>query len=212
MTASPQSFSINAGGAVTGHYNGEHGNGHGFVRRANGTLISFDPPGSFDTSPNSINAKGTITGTYSDGHGAHGFLRRPGGEIVSFDVSGSLATGAVSINDTGAITGAYMIANGRAFGSVRDPHGKFTSFDPSPNTFPTSINNEGAITGFYLDINSNFSHFFLRSPEGTITSFVPPFCQTFASGSGPLSINDEGVISGNCSLANGSNVGWVRFP
>src|SRR5215467_1924109 len=35
------------------------------------------------------------------------------------------------------------IANGRTFGFVRDPDGKFTSFDPGANTFPHSINNKG---------------------------------------------------------------------
>jgi hypothetical protein len=69
--------------------------------------------------------------------------------IVSFDFPESTATAPASINDLGAITGQYFAANGREFGFVRDPHGKFASFDPGFNTSPTSINSEGAITGFF---------------------------------------------------------------
>ena len=38
---------------------------------------------------------------------------------------------------------------------------------------------------------------FVRSPDGTITSFVPPFCNSTSTE--PASINDEGVITGTCA-------------
>jgi len=136
-------------------------------------------------------------------------VRRPGGEIVSFDVPGGLGTSPSSINDVGAITGSYT-ANGRFFGFVRDPHGKFTSFDPAPFTVPTSINNEGAITGyvFAVSIHPEFRRGFVRSPEGTITLF-DAFC---GIGTSPTSINDEGVIIGGCVVVGLNAASWVRFP
>jgi hypothetical protein len=124
-------------------------------------------------------------------------VRRPGGTFVSFDPPDSTLTAPTSINDVGAITGLYIVANGRAFGFVRDPQGKFTSLDPGFNTQPASISNEGAITGFYYDIDRTNFHGFVRSPDGTITSFVPPFCNSTSTE--PASINDEGVITGTCA-------------
>ena len=199
--------SINAHGAVTGSYNF---GGHGFVRRADRTLISFDPPGSVNTQPVSINAKGAITGTYQETNlRVHGFVRRPGGEIVSFDPPESTGTIVLGINNAGAITGHYTAASGRTFGFVRDPEGKFTSFDPFLDTLPTTnINNEGAIAGTKTVLSG-----FVRSPNGTITLFTPPFCQGLPFQ--PTSINDEGVITGSCTAATPPfphTVGWVRYP
>jgi hypothetical protein len=117
------------------------------------------------------------------------------------------------INNAGAITGVYTVANGRQFGFVRDPQGKFTSFDPDTFTFASSINNEGAITGTYAKVNLVNSHGFVRSPEGTITSFDPPFCLA-GSNTIPRSINDKGVTTGDCTGATPlfPLVGWVRIP
>jgi hypothetical protein len=70
--------SINAAGAITGHYFNASGSFHGFLRNLNGTFETFDVPGSSDTAPSSINASGVVTGSYigADG-GIHGFLRTP---------------------------------------------------------------------------------------------------------------------------------------
>jgi len=38
-------------------------------------FTTFDPPGSIETIPNSINPSGAITGYYFDGNIFHGFLR-----------------------------------------------------------------------------------------------------------------------------------------
>jgi hypothetical protein len=50
-----------------------------------GTITKFDAPGAakrfagYGTTPQSINARGEITGWYSDARGVyHGFLRTPG--------------------------------------------------------------------------------------------------------------------------------------
>jgi hypothetical protein len=95
---------------------------------------------------------------------------------------------------------------------VRSPEGTFVLFGVPSS--PTSINNEGAITGRYYAQNG-IPFGFVRSPDGTITSFVPPFCNV-PNGVGPIptSINDEGVVTGKCALPFPSDllVGWVRFP
>ena len=94
-------------------------------------------------------------------------------------------------------------AGGVEASAVPRPQGKFISFDPGFSTQPTSINDEGAITG---------SPGFVRSPDGTITLFDPPFCIGAVSIT-PPSINDEGVITGTCDLGfPGPTGGWLRFP
>jgi hypothetical protein len=60
---------------------------HGFVRHANGELISFGPPGSVDTHPVSINSTSAITVYYHESNNVvHSFVRQAGGTIASFDV------------------------------------------------------------------------------------------------------------------------------
>jgi hypothetical protein len=65
------------------------------------TITTFDPPGSVQTTPMSINAGGAITGSYSDGNTTHGFLRMPDGTITSFDGPGATGTLPASINAPG---------------------------------------------------------------------------------------------------------------
>jgi hypothetical protein len=73
--------SINPAGAITGSYRDASFVNHGFLRAADGSFTSFDPPGSILTQPNSINQAGAITGTYfTPGNPfaqQHGFLRTP---------------------------------------------------------------------------------------------------------------------------------------
>ena len=64
--------------------------------------------------------------------------------------------------------------------------------------------------GSYFDINFN-SHGFVRSPDGTITTFGPPFCTGVGAG-GPTSINDEGVITGYCiSVSSGVSLSNIYY-
>ena len=59
--------STNAGGVL-----------HGFVRAKDGTITTFDAPGSTGTFELAINPGGVITGAFSDASGAtHGFVRIP---------------------------------------------------------------------------------------------------------------------------------------
>jgi hypothetical protein len=69
---------VNAPGAITGYYVDANYFGHGFVRASDGTITTFDPPGSVDTEPIGINPAGAISGFYLDASAVfHGFLRSP---------------------------------------------------------------------------------------------------------------------------------------
>src|SRR5580692_1367313 len=82
----------------------------GMVHNANAqeaTYKIFNFPGSTNTQPKSINAKGAITGAYSDAQFvSHGFLRAPDGSFTTLDPPGSKVdpggpgTGASAISDT----------------------------------------------------------------------------------------------------------------
>jgi probable HAF family extracellular repeat protein len=56
----------------------------GFVRASDGTITSFDPTGSYSTTPAAMNDKGTIVGYYYDANSeTHGFVRTSDGTITS---------------------------------------------------------------------------------------------------------------------------------
>jgi predicted membrane protein len=151
--------------------------------------ITFQVPGSTGTAPASINNFSTVAGNYADTNRvSHGFIRDVFGKITVFDPAGSTGTSVSGINDEGTITGSYTDANSVTHGFVRHPRGKITSFDVpgSTSTGAASINAFGQIAGVYFDANGSQS--FIRSREGTITTFGP---QTHA-----VAINLFGAITG----------------
>jgi hypothetical protein len=122
----------------------------------------------------------------------------------------------VLINNFGAITGYYLDANNVFHGFVRSPEGKFTTFD-SPDadttpgdgngTLPNAINDAGAVTGAYYDVYS-VGHGFLRSPEGSFTTFDPPG-SLFTN---PIALNVEGAVVGYYVDQNGVVGAFLRHP
>jgi hypothetical protein len=111
------------------------------------TFSTFDPPGSVNTYPASINPAGVITGYYYDADLVpHGFLRSHDGTITTFDVPGGIFTVPTSINPAGEIMGHYFAATGGLHGFLRVRDGTFTTFDPAGggDTVPASINPAGA--------------------------------------------------------------------
>jgi hypothetical protein len=171
--------SINDAGAIVGHYIDANAFYHGFVRSPGGEFITLDAPGGgtsvgfrFGTFPNSINIpstininnRGTITGNYVDSNNvSHGFLRSPGGEFSTFDAPGASSVAAFgygtfpkSINGAAAITGHYTDVHNVISGFVRNPSGRFTTFnapgassvaDFGYGTVPKSINAGGGYHG-----------------------------------------------------------------
>jgi hypothetical protein len=210
--------SINEQGAIAGYYMTGDLIRRGFVRAVEGTITSFDVPGSFvnETVALSINAAGSITGYYiglpfifPTGFTNHGYVRDPFGNFTTFDAPGSISTTPQSINTRGFIAGFYAESNLLSHGFVREPSGHIISFDPpgSISTKPVSINFDGAIAGFYNEANLVI-HGFVRKPDGEIISFDPPG----STGTIVASINYPGAITGYYTVANGRAFGFVRHP
>jgi hypothetical protein len=215
---------INPAGMITGRYFDANLVGHGFLRARDGTITTFDPPGSTGTTVGGdsepfagppINPAGVITGDYFDASGVdHGFLRARDGTITTFDAPGAVnGTSFVScITPAGAVAGISFDANFVGHGFLRAPDGTFTSFDPPGSappfgTNPIGINPAGAITGWYSDMSVVF-HGFLQAPDGTITNVDPPgSAATFTS-----VINPKGVITGSYFDASGATHGFLRIP
>jgi hypothetical protein len=166
---------INLWGTIAGSYVDANSVGHGYLRKLNGSITSFDVPGSVHgTGVGAINDVGEVTGTYRDADFlSHGFLRRADGAITTFDVPGSLGLGVREINDAGVIAGNYFDENFIPHSFLRARDGTITTFDvPGAvnGTFVDGLNLLGATTGAYE--NEDFvDHGFVRSPNGAITSF-----------------------------------------
>jgi hypothetical protein len=76
FNAEPES--INPAGAITGWYCAQGFHCHGFLRAPDGTITSFDPPGSTLTVATAINPSGVVTGLFNDVNGVqHGFVGTP---------------------------------------------------------------------------------------------------------------------------------------
>lgn len=201
--------SINENGDVTGYFADANNVSHGFLRRKNGAMATFDVPGASTqqgTFPRSINNDGKIAGYYFDLNSVrHGFLRDENGTVSTFDPPGSFGTDVWSINNQGEIVGDYAALVDVSHAFLRHKDGTFTSFDApgagiTPHlpggTIPQSINTNGAIAGYYLDTAAVF-HGFVRHKDGTFTTFDAPGVSTSDQhGTLPHSINAHGEIAG----------------
>lgn len=138
---------INTAGTIAGNYTDASSVVHGFVRAADGTMTSFDGPGSSDTFVTGINAVGAITGYYQSLQGVGGapvfysFVRAADGTLTAFEAPGAgtrprQGTQAMSINATGDVTGNYSGASGTAHGFVRAASGAIVAFDPPGSSQP----------------------------------------------------------------------------
>jgi len=162
---------INDHGEITGFYwnpnwvtNGSV-DAHGFIRDRDGTITIFDPtpyPAAlWFTYPLSINAEGTIVGSYTAAWVGHGFIRDKHGAIAVFDVPGAAASGLCCINDDGLIGGEYRTPNNVWYGFVRDKDGVITTFDVpgAANISPSSMNSDGVMVGIYTDQSGSLHGF-----------------------------------------------------
>jgi hypothetical protein len=154
---------------------------HGFVRRADGDIGTFDAPGAGTgafqgTFAASINAEGEITGYTVDGNNvSHGFLRSRSGAFSLFDVpvastASGEGTAPFSINLGGAVTGEFLDENSAMHGFSRSPRGSIVTFDApgagaaaAQGTRPSTNNSAGEVTGWYVDAD-NVGHGFLAKP------------------------------------------------
>ena len=121
------SLSINNRGDVTGYFlDASQRKQRGFVRDQNGNFTVFDAPNALATTSISINAGGTVLGTFTDASGAqHCFVRDPNGNFSVFDVPNAIITRCNSINDRGAVTGLLWYGDpsrNPSHGFVRSAH------------------------------------------------------------------------------------------
>lgn len=144
--------SIDTAGDIVGTYTDTNGARHSFLLPANGSITTFDPPGT-DNSPCPATGLGAI----------------------------ACGSGAIGINDAGQIVGAYIDLDGVGHGYLRSPNGDFTTFNDSSagtaaltGTGAFSINAAGTIAGTYVDTNSVL-HGFVGTPptEATRTVLTP---------------------------------------
>jgi hypothetical protein len=173
---------INEAGVVTGTSFftnlGIGARGGGFVTTPDGPGTSFRP--GFDlTLPFGINRSGVIAGIWSDPAGTHGFLRAPDGTITSY-------------NYPGDITSYYGTVVHMPF-CCRSASGVYGG-----------INAGGSVAATYYE--SGKAHGFVRTPDGTITTFDLGSGSTYA-----VAINDFGIILGSYVDSSGS-VGYLRVP
>jgi hypothetical protein len=222
---------INIKGAVTGNYALPHKFPVGFLRDPDGTFTEFTAPeprrGTLDgTFPLSINADGMIVGYYVIAVKTptkfilefHGFTRTPDGKLTAYDVPDASSTFLDSINDKGDIAGNYYDSKDTSHGFLLTANGSLSRFDVPgagpghpgnpKGTFVVGMSPSRVITGGYNNSQSRFGHGYLRSRDGTITTFDFPG----AGNAAPVGINANCVIAGSYSDAKGTSHGFLRIP
>ena len=119
--------SINLFGQITGYYRTGDFIYHGFLRKPNGTIVTFDPADSIGTQAMAINDIGQITGNYSTADNSfHGYVRQWNGSITTFDLpdagtSNGAGTFPRDINLFGQVTGYYQDSNMVLHGFIGKP-------------------------------------------------------------------------------------------
>jgi len=229
--------SINEEGTVVGYYYDATGTSHGFLRRHDGTFVTFDVPGAVNgTVPNFISPEGDIIGGSMDANLQwSAFVRRRDGSFSVFNGPGACTSGVAAgcygaggwfIDPYGRAVGVYEDVNLVAHGMIRDRSGAVTAFDvPGAGTgnyqgtgcpgCKMAGNRWGAIAGTIVDANY-VNHGFLRSVDGHNIIFDVPGGGT-AGGEGtgcfsdcPVALNDRAELTGTFVDANYVPHGYVR--
>jgi len=197
ITQGTRPLSINTAGTITGSYTDASNVAHGFLLAApyTGVATTFDVTGAGTgsgqgTKPISINAAGTITGTYTDASNVnHGFQRSKTGVITTFDAPGAGAD--------------VWLASLMPKGLSVEGTGGF------------NISSGGVIAGTYTD-TSNVQHGFVRAATAgnTITTFSIPGAAggTLLGGTGAFGINTAGVVTGAYTDKSTVAHGFVLTP
>lgn len=183
---------------------------HGFLRTADGTITTFDPPGSTQTNVYDMNDSQVIVGSFEDSAGLHGFIRAANGTITVYDApGGGEGTEIFAINDNNAYGGDYYADDGNGYGFIVNAKGKFKSFGVSGQRYAmvTALNSMGVAAG--SSSGDSGLHAFVRARNGTITPFdIPGGNDPFAA-----AINRHGNIAGTSYQygVNNSGEGYLRL-
>ena len=169
----------------------------------------IDVPGATVTGAMGINARGDITGQFTDTNNViHGWLLPKDGSIIVLDHPNSTRNSALAINSEGLVAGNWEDAThqrrgflwkGGRFSDVQFPGSSFTS--------ATSINDRGDVAGQYILAGQN--HGFLLSNGVYSTVDVPGATATSIFG-----LSNDGELCGNYSVGTGPAVvmhGFLLF-
>lgn len=163
--------------------------------------LNFPAPANSLPSPRALNDAGAIVGSYFGGNTSHGFLLYQG-KVASFMFPGSTRTEAWDISRTGIIVGTYNVSGvigTRAFMAKSGVFHQITfpGFSGVTNASAFGVNDKGDVVGHFVTNGTGFG-FLLSNGKVTILSFPGA-----KNGTTPTSINDQGVVVGNFSLAFG---------
>jgi uncharacterized membrane protein len=117
----PAATALNPAGAIVGQYQDPAFTFFAYLRKPDGRFVTISGPGSGQTSANSINAAGYITGSYFLPNEGPGFVLSPDGTFTSFNPPGSIDTYPAAINLWGAIAGTYIDGKYLEHGFIRLP-------------------------------------------------------------------------------------------
>lgn len=210
----------------------------GFVRSPEGKYKTFAFPETVGSlfSLTGLDTQGTIVGTYLippvDRYTVFlPFVRKSDGKLTTIKIPKScveppdcIGNYGLGLNNSGTILGQYEDDNFLNLGFILSANGKFTSFKvPSESiagqnygTNPAShsaINKSGAITGSYSAAADGTSRGFLRAPDGKYTTFSVSGASSGPDyGTFPLSMNDDGAITGYFTEGKDACRGFIRSP
>jgi hypothetical protein len=233
---------INDAGVVTGAYFDASGEGHGFLRNAEGKFTKFDAPdlGGSGTTPIALNLEGAVVGFYMNSKLVfRAFLRSPDGRVTTFagphacalpTSTNCFGNEATNINFFGTIAGNFEdnTMNFVGHSMIRHPDGTIVAFEAPgagtgsfqgtgcPGCF-SGLNQWGVTAATFSDSNSTV-HGYVRSPDGKIVTFDAPGAGTGGfTGTGcfsdcSVSLNDFGWITGTYLDLNYVSHGYLRNP
>jgi hypothetical protein len=213
--------SINDLMVVTGSYTTRWGASRGFVRYADGTIITFTVPGAMATQPVSINHGGDITGSYMvpepPGYTSlfqsvrQGFVRAANGTITTFgNTSNGIGAYGTYVDPLAINLGGEVVGNENdglgATVFTRSASGSVQKFSlgsgVAEQTYAAGINASGAILGSTTSqgAKSQLDQGFLWSGNGPLPSPVSdtatPIIADGSTWTIPLAINAGGMIVG----------------
>jgi hypothetical protein len=206
---------IGNGGDVTGVYGRKNGAGFGFVRKSDGSFLSF---GQADARPVAINASGETAGYRQDAIN-DAFVASADGTVTSFlpPGAGRFGGSATGIDSKGNVAGNFYDANTVAHGFLRSKSGHIVTFDApgagtqvQSGTFVTGLASGGIVAGYVLD-DSNVYHGFLRAKDGTFTTIdVPGAGGDPFEGTHVFCVSANGTVGGNYGDAQKVYHGFLR--
>ena len=193
-----------------------------FLRSTNGEVVNIDPPdccGGGGIHPDSINARGEVTGGYSDNsrNTYRGFLRLSDGSFIAFDAPGVEVitldgTTPTNINSRGEITGHFLSSAGFYHGFLRYRDGTTATFAVGQGfTAPTSIDQRDEVVGSYGDGTGLDIHGFIRFADGSIATLDVPSSKGLNLTT-PQSIDSCGEIAGTYYDPNLRTHGFIALP